>query len=61
MSDFAEFNNRIVLGAPTVEPRQRPAPIRMPLPPAKSQGSIYESQRGAKVRYFADVTTAARA
>ena len=61
VSDFAEFNNRIVLGASTVEPRQRPAPIRMPLPPAKSQGSIYENQRGAKVRYFADVTTAARA
>jgi ectoine hydroxylase-related dioxygenase (phytanoyl-CoA dioxygenase family) len=50
--DFDEFNSRIVLGEPTVEPRQRPAPIRMPFPPAKSQGSIYENQRGAKVRYF---------
>jgi hypothetical protein len=26
----------------------------MPLPPAKSQGSIYENQRGAKIKYFAE-------
>ena len=52
VTDFAEFNSRIVLGNPTVEPRMRPAPVRMPLPTAKSQGSIYENQRGAKVKYF---------
>jgi len=52
VADFAEFNSRIVLGEPTVAPRLRPAPVRMPLPPARSQGSIYENQRGAKVRYF---------
>jgi hypothetical protein len=50
--DFEEFNSRIVLGSPTVEPRIRPAPVRIPLPAAKAQGSIYENQRGAKVRYF---------
>lgn len=50
--DFAEFNSRIVLGSPTIEPRVRPAPVRMPLPPAKAQGSIYENQRGAGARYF---------
>jgi ectoine hydroxylase-related dioxygenase (phytanoyl-CoA dioxygenase family) len=50
--DFEEFNSRIVLGSPTVEPRIRPAPVRLPLPAAKAQGSIYENQRGAKVRYF---------
>ena len=50
--DHAEFDSRIVLGSPTVEARVRPAPVRMPLPPARSQGSIYENQRGAKVRYF---------
>ena len=55
VADFAEFNSRIVLGSPTVEPRVRPAPVRMPLPPASSQGSIYENQRGAKVRYFGTV------
>ncbi len=52
VSDFADFNSRIVLGSPTIEPRVSPAPVRMPLPPAKAQGSIYENQRGAKVRYF---------
>ena len=52
ISDFTEFNSRIVLGSPTVEPRVQPAPVRMPFPPARSQGSIYENQRGAKVRYF---------
>lgn len=50
--NFDDFNSRIVLGSPTIEPRIRPAPVRMPLPPAKSQGSIYENQRGAKVKYF---------
>ncbi len=50
--EFNEFNSRIVLGSPTVDVRVRPAPIRMPLPPAKSQGSIYENQRAAKARYF---------
>lgn len=52
VSDFADFNSRIVLGSPTLEPRVSPAPVRIPLPPAKAQGSIYENQRGAKVRYF---------
>lgn len=52
VANFEEFNGRIVLGRPTVEPRVRPAPVRMPFPPAKSQGSIYENQRGAKLKYF---------
>ena len=52
VKDFAEFNGNIVLGTSTVEPRIRPAPVRMPLPPARPQGSIYENQRGAKVKYF---------
>ena len=30
----------------------RPAPIRMPLPPADHQGSIYENQRSLKHSYF---------
>ncbi len=52
VSNFDDFNSRIVLGQATVEPRVTPAPVRIPLPPAKAQGSIYENQRGAKVRYF---------
>lgn len=52
VTDLAEFNSRIVLGQPSVEARPRPAPVRMPLPPAKAQGSIYENQRAATLRYF---------
>jgi phytanoyl-CoA hydroxylase len=50
--NFEDFNARIVLGEPSIAPRIQPAPVRMPLPPARAQGSIYENQRGAKVKYF---------
>ncbi|MSO76828.1 MAG: phytanoyl-CoA dioxygenase family protein [Alphaproteobacteria bacterium] len=50
---FEEFNARMVRGNPTIEPRIVPAPVRMPLPPAPNQGSIYENQKGTGERYFA--------
>ena len=53
VADFAEFNSRIVLGKPTVEPRLAEVPVRLPLPPAPHQGSIYENQRTATRRFFA--------
>ena len=34
------------------EPRLAPAPVRLPLPPAAHQGSIYENQRTRKSRFF---------
>ena len=34
------------------EPRMAPAPVRMPLPPAARQGSLYENQKGMRNRYF---------
>lgn len=52
VANFDEFNGRMVLGEPTIEPRVVPAPIRMPLPPADNQGSIYENQRGTGRRFF---------
>lgn len=52
VSDWEEFNSRLVAGAPTNEPRLTPVPVRMPLPAAKGQGSIYENQTAAKRRYF---------
>jgi ectoine hydroxylase-related dioxygenase (phytanoyl-CoA dioxygenase family) len=52
VANFDEFNSRMVLGEPTIEPRVVPAPVRMPLPPADYQGSIYENQRGAGRRFF---------
>ena len=55
VKDFADFNLRLVTGEPGVEPRVRPAPVRMPLPPAHHQGSIYENQLDASRRYFSVV------
>lgn len=53
VKDFAEFNAHLVAGAPTTAPRLAPVPVRMPLPPALRQGSIYESQTSTRNRYFA--------
>lgn len=53
VADFDEFNSRMVVGETTIEPRIRPAPVRLPLPPADHQGSIYENQRGTGRRFFA--------
>ncbi len=44
VADLAEFDGRLVIGEPTIEPRMVPAPVRLPLPPARDQGSIYENQ-----------------
>ena len=49
---LADFDGRLIIGAPGLEPRVVPAPVRMPLPPALHQGSIYENQSDAARRYF---------
>ena len=49
---FEAFNALMVAGKSTLEPRIVPAPVRMPLPVALHQGSIYENQRAAGRRYF---------
>ena len=49
---FEEFNSRMVCGKPTLEPRLESVPVKMPLPIAKYQGSIYENQRTLNRRYF---------
>jgi len=54
-----EFNSRMLCGEPTLEPRTEKVPIRMPLPPALNQGSIYENQTSAQRRYFKPVEEAA--
>jgi len=53
VANFDEFNGRMVLGKPTIEPRLTGVAVRMPLPPAPFQGSIYENQRAAAKRFFA--------
>jgi hypothetical protein len=35
-----------------VTPRLTDVPVRMPLPPARRQGSIYETQSASKKSYF---------
>ena len=52
VKDFDEFNSRLLSGDPVVVPRMTDVPVRLPLPPAKRQGSIYETQSAAKKSYF---------
>lgn len=54
---IGKFNDLMVSGE-TREPRLAPAPIRLPLPPAAKQGSLYENQKGMTNRFFADPTAA---
>ncbi len=56
---IAKFNDLMVSGQPR-EPRLAPAPVRLPLPPATRQGSLYENQKGMKKRFF-DIPVAAQA
>jgi len=51
--DWEKFNANIVTGNPTAEPRLTPVPVRIPLPAAIFEGSIYENQRTLGSRYFA--------
>ena len=53
VKDLADFDARLVTGEPSIVPRVTPAPVRMPLPAAIHQGSIYENQTDASRRYFA--------
>ena len=52
VKDFAEFNSRLLSGDAVVAPRMTAVPVRIPLPPASRQGSIYETQSAAKKSYF---------
>ena len=53
VNDLEEFNCRVVRGRPTLQPRLEDVPVRMPLPRARHQGSLYENQRTLANRYFA--------
>jgi ectoine hydroxylase-related dioxygenase (phytanoyl-CoA dioxygenase family) len=55
VKDFDEFDSRIVAGEKTIVPRLADVPVRMPLPPALNQGSIYENQSSARKRFFEQV------
>ena len=49
--DYAAYRAMLLCGE-ECEPRLAPAPVRLPLPPAAHQGSIYENQRTRKGRFF---------
>ena len=51
--DLESFNAKMLRGKPTLEPRLRDVPVRMPYPPAPNQGSIFENQKLVKGRSFA--------
>ncbi|MFC7690859.1 phytanoyl-CoA dioxygenase family protein [Paeniroseomonas aquatica] len=46
------YDALMVAGTPGIEPRLAPVPVRLPLPPADAQGSIYENQKGLKNKFF---------
>jgi ectoine hydroxylase-related dioxygenase (phytanoyl-CoA dioxygenase family) len=51
---FDAWNGLMLAGeADPVVPRLADVPVRLPLPPAHHQGSIYENQRGLANTYFA--------
>ena len=52
VGDWENFHQRLLFGEETIVPRTADCPIRMPLPPAKSQGSIYENQTAAGKSFF---------
>ena len=48
-----KFDELLLAGEPTLHPRLAAVPVRLPLPPAEHQGSIYENQRASGRRFFA--------
>jgi hypothetical protein len=52
----SKFDTLLLAGSPTLMPRLAPMPVRLPLPPAEYQGSIYENQRAAGRRFFETAT-----
>jgi len=47
------YDRLMVAGQPSLAPRLADVPVRLPLPPADLQGSIYENQKALKNKFFA--------
>jgi ectoine hydroxylase-related dioxygenase (phytanoyl-CoA dioxygenase family) len=58
-ADFDAYNAQLLTGKPTTTPRMTAVPVRLPLPPALRQGSIYENQAAAVERSYFRKRTAA--
>lgn len=52
VDDIGDYDEMIVAGEATLHSRLEDVPVRLPLPPAPYQGSIYENQRSLGQRYF---------
>ena len=50
--EYDDYEAMMVAGESTLAPRVEPVPVRLPLPPAPLQGSIYENQKGLGNRFF---------
>lgn len=53
---IGEYNDRMLCGAPTLEPRLTPVPVRIPQPQPGDYGSIYEIQKALGNRGFETYT-----
>lgn len=53
--DWEKFAATFVSGEPTNKPRLADVPVRLPLPPARRQGSIYETQTLLKKKVMAEM------
>ena len=51
-TDLEELDSRMICGESTIEPRAEKVPMRMPLPLAFAEGSIYENQTALRNRFF---------
>jgi ectoine hydroxylase-related dioxygenase (phytanoyl-CoA dioxygenase family) len=47
---WADLLDRTICGAPVIEPRIEPCPLRLPLPPAPDAGSIFKTQKSGGAR-----------
>ena len=52
--DIYAYDENIVHGEPSLFPRLADVPVKLPLPVAAYEGSIYENQRTRENRYFED-------
>lgn len=50
-----KFNERMLCGSPTLEPRLQSVPVRIPQPQPTDNKSIYEIQSGVRTRAFSKI------
>ena len=60
VASYDEFKAKLLSGEESPVPRVTDVPVRLPLPPAPHQGSIYENQKGMKGRYFEQLEAPAK-